>query len=127
MPKFKFHQRTAKLIFEDEDYKGAEVRVLLDFPIGEFIAIQRLQSDPDSAEQLCKFIAGVLVDWNLEDAKGEAIPATYEGVLLTPPMFIRRLCEELVKALSGPSVPLVTQSPDGSQSEEPSTPPQESE
>ena len=109
---FKFGQRTAKLVFEDEDYKGAEVRVLLDFPIGQFIAIQRLQSDPDSAEQLCKFVSGILIDWNLEDDKG-VIPATYEGVQRCPPTFIRRLCEELVKALTAPSVPLGEPSPSG--------------
>jgi len=125
MSKFKFHQRTAKLIFEDEDYAGAEVRVSLDFPIGDFLTLQRLQADPNSIEQLCKFIAGLLVDWNLEDAKGVAIPVTYEGVLQVPPLFVRRLCEELVKALSEPTVPLVKESPDGSQSEEPSTPQQE--
>ncbi|MCJ7804250.1 hypothetical protein MUP35_00745 [Patescibacteria group bacterium] len=116
MGSFKFKQRTAKLVFEDEEYAGAEVRVQLDFPIGEFMTIQRLQTDPDSVEELCRFIAGVLIDWNLEDEQG-AIPATYEGVLKVPPLFIRRLCEELVKALTGPSAPLVQPSPAGRSSE----------
>jgi len=125
MSSFKFKQRTARLIFEDEEYAGAEVRVQLDFPIGEFMLIQRLQSDPDSVEQLCQFIASVLIDWNLEDAKGP-IPATYEGVLRIPPLFTRRLCEELVKALTAPAAPLVPPSPAGKLSEEPSIPQQES-
>lgn len=115
---FKFKKRTARLIFEDGDYAGAEVRVSLDFPIGDFMTLQRLQEDPDSIEQLCQFIAGLLVDWNLEDDKGK-VPATYEGVLRVPPLFIRRLCEELVKALTAPSVPLGETSPDGKLSEEP--------
>ena len=113
MGKFKFSQRTALLVFEDEEYAGAEVRVRLDFPIGEFIAIQRLQSDPDSAEQLCRFLASILIDWNLEDEQGD-IPATYEGVLRISPLFTRQLCEELVKAMQ-PSSPLVQPSPAGKQ------------
>jgi len=115
MPAFRFKQRVAQLVFEDEDYKGAEVRVQLDFPIGEFLAIQRLQADPESTEQLCRFIASILVDWNLEDDKG-ALPASYEGVLRVPPLFIRRLAEELVKALTEPPVPLEQPSPSGSMS-----------
>lgn len=113
MPAFKFKQRVARLVFEDEDYAGAEVRVQLDFPIGEFMAIQRLQSDPDSTEALCRFVASILVDWNLEDEKG-ALPADYEGVLRVPPLFIRRLSEELVKALTEPPAPLGQLSPVGS-------------
>jgi len=126
MSGFKFKQRTAKLVFvDDEDYAGAEVRVQLDFPIGEFIILQKLQADPESIEELCKFLEGVLIDWNLEDDRGP-IPATIEGIKRIPPIFIGRLCGELIKAMR-PSVPLEAESPSGKLSEEPSTPPQESQ
>jgi len=72
-----------KLNFADEDLAGLEVTAR-SLPIRDFLAIQRIageaDTNPESAEQVLRKLAGVLVSWNLEDETGEAIPPTFEGL-----------------------------------------------
>ncbi|HUV73871.1 MAG TPA: hypothetical protein VMW79_06155 [Anaerolineae bacterium] len=100
---YKLAPRTALLVFEDE-YKGAEVRAMLDHPLGMFIEAQKLQESQD-IEGLCRFVAGILVDWNIEDEQGP-LPATYEGILRAYPALINTLITEWMKAQVTPTAPL---------------------
>jgi hypothetical protein len=92
---YKLTPRTAKLVFEDE-YDGAEVRVTLDHPLSHFIEAQKLQLSQD-IEGLCNFVAGILVDWNLEDDAG-AIPTDYEGVIRVYPALINAIVTRWMEA-----------------------------
>jgi len=92
---YKLTPRTLKLIFDGE-YEGAEVRVTLDHPLGVFIEAQKLQVSQD-IEGLCKFVAGILIDWNLEDETG-AIPTTYNGVIRVYPTFINLVVTKWMQA-----------------------------
>ena len=100
---YKLVPRTALLVFENE-HEGAEVKVMLDHPLGMFIEAQKLQESQD-IEGLCRFVANILVDWNLEDDDGP-IPTDYEGVLRTYPAFINALITEWMKAQVSPAAPL---------------------
>ena len=101
--KYKLVPRTALLVFEDE-HKGAEVKVTLDHPLGMFIEAQKLQESQD-LDGICRFVAGILVDWNLEDKQGP-LPATYEGILRAYPALINALITEWMKAQVSPPAPL---------------------
>ena len=100
---YKLVPRTALLVFEDE-HKGAEVKVTLDHPLGMFIEAQKLQQSQD-IEGLCRFVSGILVDWNLEDDKGP-IPTDYEGVLRAYPAFINTLITQWMEGQVNPPAPL---------------------
>ena len=100
---YKLVPRTAVLVFENE-HEGAEVRATLDHPLGMFIQAQKLQESQD-LEGLCRFVANILVDWNLEDEEGP-LPITYEGVLRSYPAFINALITEWMKAQVNPTAPL---------------------
>ena len=98
---FKLPQRTAKLVFEDE-FKGAEVRVTLDQPLGMLIEAQALQESQD-IEGLCRFVAHILLDWNLEDKDDRPIPATEEGLHQATPAFVDALVTAWVDAQTEPA------------------------
>jgi len=100
---FKQTPRTAKLVFADE-YDGLEVRVTLDHPLSHFIEAQKLQVSQD-IDGLCRFVAGFLVDWNLEDDKGP-IPATYKGLLRAYPAIINNIITRWMEAQVAVPAPL---------------------
>ena len=100
---YKLEPRTAKLVFEDE-YVGMEIRVTLDHPLSHFIDAQKLQHSQD-IEGLCRFVAGILVGWNLEDGDGP-IPATYEGVVRVYPAIINDLVTRWMEAQVNVPAPL---------------------
>ncbi len=99
---FKLPQRTAKLVFKDPQFEGAEVRVVLDHPLGMLIEAQKLQEDKD-IEGLCRFFATILLDWNLEDKDDQPIPATEEGLRQVTASFINALIDAWVESQTEPS------------------------
>jgi hypothetical protein len=107
---YKLEPRTAKLIFED-GYAGMEVRVTLDHPLSHFIEAQKLQLSQD-IEGLCRFVAGILVDWNLED-DGGPIPVTYEGLVRVYPAIIHDLVTRWMEAQVNVPAPLAETSSAG--------------
>jgi hypothetical protein len=88
-----------------------EVRVTLDHPLSHFIKAQKLQLSQD-IEGLCRFVAGILVDWNLEDGDG-AIPATYDGVVRVYPAIINDLVTRWMEAQVAVPAPLAEPSSAG--------------
>ena len=116
---FKLPQRTARLVFEG-DFEGAEVRVRLDQPLGALMQAQRLQAGRDT-EGLCEFLAGLLLDWNVEDDAGP-LPATVAGLMRCTPAFVNLLIDEWLKAQAIVPAPLVGGSLNGAQSEQPLPP-----
>ena len=99
---FKLPQRTARLVFKDPQFEGAEVRVTLDHPLGMLIEAQKLQEDKDM-EGLCRFMASVLLEWNLEDAHGAPIPATEEGLRQVTASFVNAFLDAWVDSQVAPS------------------------
>ena len=97
---FKLPQRKANLVFEGGDFEGAEVKVTLDQPLGMLIEAQALQESND-VNGLCRFIAGILVSWNLEDKDDKPIPATEKGLHEVYPAFVDALVTAWVEAQTG--------------------------
>src|SRR3990172_12111213 len=83
---FRVPVRTALLVFEG-DYEGAEVRCVLDVPMGYLLDFSRLAGGDAKAikEAFVRFSAEVVIDWNLEDDDGKAIAAKPDGLLKVPP------------------------------------------
>jgi len=100
---YKLTPRTARLVFEGE-YESAEARVTLDHPLSVFIAAQKLQVSQD-IEGLCRLVADILIDWNLEDDAG-AIPTDYEGVVRVYPVIINEIVTKWMEAQVTLSAPL---------------------
>ena len=121
MARFKLPARTARLLFEGEEWTGAEVKVKFDLPIGTLIRLQALARTPDDLTEMCQIIAGFLVEWNIEDDAGP-LPATYEGLLRASPAFLVKFCEEWIKAQIEVPAPLEAPSTNGRPSVEESIP-----
>jgi hypothetical protein len=94
---------------EDHEFYGAETSLYLDAPMALLFEFQRLgEATGQEAESIMrKFGDLVLIDWNLEDDNGQAIPATGEGMLTQPFPFAVALIEAWGKAAAEPSTPLV--------------------
>lgn len=107
---FKLPQRTARLIFEGE-YEGAEVRMKLDVAMGVFMEATRLQAAGD-IEGLCRFVAALLIEWNVED-EGGPLPADFDGLMRCTPAFVNLVIEQWVKALTDVPAPLGAPSVNG--------------
>jgi hypothetical protein len=118
---FKLPTRTARLIFEDEDYRGAEVVAKFNLPIGRVIAAQDIATT-GNIKELCQTVADLLVSWNLEDDEGKPIPATYEGVKAISTEFLLMLLQAWAGAQVGPSKNSEAPSTSGSPSVEESIP-----
>ena len=116
---FRLPLRTARLVFEG-DFAGAEVRIRLDQPLGALLQAQRLQSAQD-IEGLCEFLAGLVLEWNLEDDAGP-LPATAAGLLRCTTVFVNLLIDEWLKAQTGVPAPLGGNSLNGARSVEPLPP-----
>ena len=113
------------LKFEDDSFDGLEV-MAKSLPLGEFFTLQRMQADasndPDVAERVIRKLADVLVSWNLEDADGNAVPATYDGLAGQELSFVLAIFGAWMEAVA--SVPNLspTASNGGGTSLEPSIP-----
>lgn len=108
-PRFKMPERTALIRFEDGDYAGAEVRVILSIPLGDFLALQEAIESGEQLKTSQAFVARVLKDWNLEDEKG-VVPPDAEGIKRVEPAFINLLLEKWVAQMVKPPVPLAATS-----------------
>jgi hypothetical protein len=96
---------TARLVFEDSIFEGAEVVVRTNLPIGVFMKIQELSASA-SLEGFTVFGDDVLVEWNLEDDRGEPIPSTGEGMKAITPAFATLVTDQWMKAVTDIESPL---------------------
>ena len=88
------------LDFAGTRYKGAEISVNLDVPMGDYLNFSGLTLLADEAAW---FVEHALFSWNLE-RRGNAIPATAEGMAQLSIPFQRLIIGGWVKAAAEPSV-----------------------
>ena len=100
--------------FEGTRYKGAEITVRLDVPVGEWDGLVALATLDDEGVWM---VEHGIESWNLE-AGGKALPLTAEAFNKLPRPFRRRLITEYIKAVSEIDAPLVEPSSSGDTSPE---------
>ena len=81
---FRLPEKTARINFEGTDYDGAEIQLLLSVTFAQFIALRESAQGDDQETMARLFGETVLLDWNLEDADGNPIPANSDGMLAIP-------------------------------------------
>lgn len=110
-----------KLQFENEVYKGLEVTVA-EVTTGELCELLELVSEVQGGNQLSKakqvmqlfdMLGGSLIEWNLEDRKGNPVPATAEGVKSQTLKVNLVIVEAWISAMAEVEVPLENGSSDG--------------
>lgn len=110
---FRLPKRTARLVF-DGDYKGLEVMVQLNVPLGAFLHIQELIADGRVGDTLKAFAEAALLEWNVEDEGGAPIPSHAEGIMRVDVEMATRIIQEWQKAVVNPPAPLAETSTAGS-------------
>lgn len=122
---YKLPKTTALLVFENEDYKGAEIRVRLNVPVGIYLDVL-LGGDitvPGSATSaLVEAALKLIVDWNLEDDNGKPVPLTLDGLTSHVDLALLNLIVSEWAEASNPSAPLEQPSANGKQASAPSLP-----
>ena len=123
------HKRTYRLRFED-DLDGLVVR-MRGLSVDGLLELTELanQAGPDGkgldmskVGRLFDAFADGLVEWNLEEEDGTAVPATREGVGQQEFGLVFKLVTEWMTAAAGVSAPLDTSSTSGASSVEASLP-----
>jgi hypothetical protein len=114
---FKPPRKIYTLDFTGTDYDGAHVR-MRGTSLAEQLHIEDLRAsdDPNSGRELFEFMAGLLIDWNIEDDNEQPVPATLDGFRTQPLGFTFAIMNALQAAASGVPAPL----PEGLPSGEPS-------
>ena len=121
---FKITDKVAVLEFRGGEYEGAQARVRLNVSLGAFLEFQGTAAKALTAESPLEKTSGVremieafcriaLLEWNLEDKDGVAVPATPEGALSLPLAFLQRLIEEWTGAVAEVPAPLGSRSNGG--------------
>ena len=108
-----FKLRTYKLVFDNPDLEGLEVR-LRGLTIGQLARLSYiLQSDklvdPDDGsvrEELYSVLAAGLVSWNIEDDSGQTLPGTTESVSGLPSDLVIDIVSAWEKAVAAVAAPL---------------------
>jgi len=103
---FRIPERTALINFQGTDYDGAEIRVRLSVTFAQFIALRESAQGEDQEGMARLFGETVLMDWNLEDADGNLIPADGDGMLAIPLELTNLVVQHWVEAVAGVPAPL---------------------
>jgi len=111
---YRVPRRTARLIFQDTAYEGAEVVVRLDVPVALFMEIQDLIAADKQFQVFQVFGESVLEEWNLEDDNGNAIATTGQGMIAIPIDLANVILQQWVDAAIKPPDPLGGRSNGGS-------------
>jgi len=103
---FQIPKRTARLVFTDSIYDGAEVVVRLDIPMQVFIEIQDLIDDGQQLKLFKVFGDYVLDEWNLQDDNGK--PFEIGGAAMNQIDFnlANLIMKEWMEVATSPSAPL---------------------
>ena len=123
-------RRVFRLLFEDEEYDGLVVKVrstsvgrLLEF-MG-FLAMDTDELTPADVEKitgLFEAFAEVLVEWNVQEEDGQAVPATLDGVRTQDAPFVMAIMRVWFQAVTTAPAPLPATSSDGAPSAVPPLP-----
>jgi hypothetical protein len=117
--RFRLPMRDARITFEEgTTFAGAIIKCRLDVEIGMVTDIQDLIEAGKQAHAYEVFGDGILIDWNLEDQKGNALSADGKGMKKVTSQFAEALMSEWMEALTQVDNPLGQQSKNGSTSEE---------
>jgi len=119
---FKIPHKTARLVFEGEEFEGCEVNVTLEMTFAQQEHLDELKAAKDFPT-LMAFIADTAVtSWNLEDDDGEPMPINAESFMKMPGWFGLAILNGWGGALTTASEvtgPLELPSKNGGSSEEP--------
>lgn len=107
---FKPPRKIYNLDFTGTDYDGMQVR-MRGMTVGE-----QLDTSLDDLEAIIETVANLLIDWNIDDEKGNPVPANLEGLRTQDGPVASAIFHALTVAISGVPAPL----PEGSQNGEPS-------
>lgn len=120
--------RVYLLKFEDPDLNGLEVRAR-SVPLKKFLDLISLSevdtgkaSTRESVENAIRMFADVLISWNVEDADGNPVPATLDGLYSQDFEFVVQIIKAWQDSISGVSDPLARRSSGGERSLEESIP-----
>ena len=119
---FKIPRKTARLVFEGEEFEGCEIIAALDITFAASEHMDELLAAKDSKGHLAFFAENVIISWNLEDAEGKPIPISGEALLQFPSWFALLIIngwKQAIDQVVGVSAPLVEPSPNGQPSEAP--------
>lgn len=84
---FKIPHKTARLVFEGDEFEGCEVNVSLEMTFAAQQHLDELKEAKDF-ETLMGFIAETAVtSWNLEDDDGKPLPVNVESFMAMPGWF----------------------------------------
>jgi hypothetical protein len=110
------------LDFTGTQHEGLQVR-MDSVPLGMLLEIgelaQGMQSgDLSQMRVLFSMFAGLVEEWNVEDRKGEPVPATLDGVMSQDTAFVMAVITAWIKAVSSAPPPLPGSSESGGTSAE---------
>lgn len=123
---YKKKNKTYKLIWDEGEFMGLEVRCK-GLPLGRFLSLATLldmdagaltPADVEKMDELFKLLGSVLVDWNYEDADDVPIPCNTETLYDEEYSFAVALATMYAKAISTVPVSLGKESTSGEQSQE---------
>ena len=103
---FRLPEKTARVNFEGTDYDGAEIQLRLSVTFAQFIGLRESAQGEDQETMARLFGESVLLDWNLEDADGNPIPANADGMLAIPLELTNMVVQHWVEAVAGVASPL---------------------
>ena len=109
---FRIPDQTAHITFSGTDYDGAEIWVKLNVSFAHYIALREAAEGDNQAKMAELFGSEVLMEWNLEDASGEPVPANGAGMLQIPLSLAMLIVQHWIEAVSAVPVPLEPQSGD---------------
>jgi hypothetical protein len=115
MSGYRIPRRTARIVLEG-DYEGAEAVARLDVDMGFFFDVQEMLNSGDTArvkEAFQKFGDDALMEWNLEDDDGAALPATGEGMMRIPTFLALAMMKRWSESVGQIPGPLVVPSLNG--------------
>lgn len=110
-----------QLDFTGTDYEGLAVK-MRGLTVGEELELDALRAQEGSDRQVFELMAGLLVEWNVDDEQGQPVPATFDGVCTQDAAMVMAILIALQAATSGVSAPLPQSSPSGEPSLEVSIP-----
>jgi hypothetical protein len=95
----------ALLVFENNEFEGAEVRCIFDVSFDVFFMYQRLAAQKDIEAiraTLVQFGDEIIMSWNLEDKDGKPIPVSGENLCKQPIKFGGALLRNWIGAMTVP-------------------------
>ncbi|KUF18467.1 hypothetical protein [Streptomyces silvensis] len=100
-------QKIYTLEFEGEEYDGLEVRIR-GLNTGQMLDLDTARADgsDEAIIAMLQLMADRLVEWNVEDDEGQAVPVTFDGVRSLDLDFNWAIIDAWQNAVAGVAAPL---------------------